>query len=60
LAGGALYSAVGAQIWNRSVGIHSVTGRPYIDYVRSGIEEHGLDTTGSPRSMATAAALDPA
>jgi ribokinase len=27
LGGGALYSAIGAQIWSDRVGVHSVTGR---------------------------------
>lgn len=45
LGGGALYSAVGAQIWNDAVAIHSVTGRPYVDYVRGGIEARGIDAS---------------
>lgn len=44
--GGALYAAIGAQIWNDRVGIHSVTGRPYLDGVRAALELHGFDTTG--------------
>jgi sugar/nucleoside kinase (ribokinase family) len=46
LGGGALYSAVGAQIWAANVGIHSVTGRPFLDVVRSAIEQRGLDKQG--------------
>lgn len=46
LGGGALYSAVGAQIWASQVGIHSVTGRPVIDAVRDAIGRRGLDTEG--------------
>src|SRR5260221_4000383 len=44
--GGALYSAVGAQIWNDHVGLHTVTGRATIDAVRAEIAARGLDTTG--------------
>jgi len=44
--GGALYAAIGAQIWSDSVGIHSVTGRPYLDEVQAALEEHGFDATG--------------
>ena len=46
LGGGALYSAVGAQVWAGQVGIHSVTGRPFIDAVRDAIGRRGLDTEG--------------
>jgi len=46
LGGGALYSAVGAQIWAAQVGIHSVTGRPFLDGVRDAIGRRGLDTAG--------------
>jgi sugar/nucleoside kinase (ribokinase family) len=46
LGGGALYSAVGAQIWTGSVGIHSVTGRQIYDEVRAEIGGHGLDVEG--------------
>ena len=46
IGGGALYSAIGARIWNDSVGIHSVTGRPHADYIRAAIDEWGIDTTG--------------
>lgn len=46
LGGGALYSAVGAQIWTANVGIHSVTGRPFLDEVRDAIERRGLDKLG--------------
>ena len=46
LGGGALYSAVGAQIWADRVGIHSATGRPFLDSVRDAIGRRGLDTEG--------------
>jgi ribokinase len=46
LGGGALYSAVGAQIWNESVGVHSVTGRLICDEVRAAISARGLDAEG--------------
>jgi sugar/nucleoside kinase (ribokinase family) len=46
LGGGALYSAIGAQIWNDDVGIHSVTGRPYLEFVKAGLELRGLDAAG--------------
>ncbi len=46
LGGGALYSAVGAQIWADHVGIHSVTGRPFLGGVRDAIGRRGLDTEG--------------
>jgi sugar/nucleoside kinase (ribokinase family) len=44
--GGSLYSAVGAQIWTASVGIHSVAGRPFLDDIRDAIGRRGLDTQG--------------
>jgi ribokinase len=46
LGGGALYSAIGAQIWNDRVGLHTVAGRPSIVKVRAEIAARGLDTTG--------------
>lgn len=46
LGGGALYSAVGAQIWIDSVGIHSVTGKKYLAGALSDIATRGLDSTG--------------
>jgi sugar/nucleoside kinase (ribokinase family) len=46
LGGGALYSAVGAQIWNDRVGLHSVTGQNFADRVRTRIAERGLATEG--------------
>ena len=46
LGGGALYSAVGAQIWNDRVGIHSMTGQPSLDTVRAAIAGRGLDVDG--------------
>jgi ribokinase len=44
--GGALYSAVGAQIWGPSVGIHAVAGRPSIDAMKKVIAERGIDVEG--------------
>ena len=46
LGGGALYSAVGAQIWANHVGLHSVTGQSILDSVRDAIGRRGLDTRG--------------
>jgi sugar/nucleoside kinase (ribokinase family) len=46
LGGGALYSAVGAQIWSDSVGVHSVTGRAVYEDVRAQIAARGLDGEG--------------
>jgi sugar/nucleoside kinase (ribokinase family) len=46
LGGGALYSAVGAQIWSDSGGIHSVTGREVYDDMRARIASRGLDSEG--------------
>ncbi len=46
LGGGALYSAVGAQIWGRRVGIHSAAGAAYLDYTRGTMAEQELDVEG--------------
>lgn len=46
VGGGALYSAIGARIWNDRVGLHSVIGRPYRADVCDAIERYGLDTAG--------------
>ena len=46
LGGGALYSAIGAQIWGPRVGIHSVAGRPTADAVREAIRRRDLDAEG--------------
>jgi ribokinase len=46
LGGGALYSAVGAAIWNDRVGVHSVTGQKYLDDVVARIDAFGLATLG--------------
>ena len=46
LGGGALYSAIGAQIWSDSVGVHSVTGRDVSEDVRTRIASRGLDGEG--------------
>lgn len=48
--GGALYSAIGAHMWNEHVGIHSVAGRPYYDETLSQIEARGIDATAIARS----------
>lgn len=48
--GGALYSAVGAHIWNPRVGIHSVAGKPYYEETLSQIEARGIDATSIGRS----------
>ncbi len=44
--GGALYSAIGAQIWNPSVGIHAPAGRPHADESRRAIAARGIDVAG--------------
>jgi sugar/nucleoside kinase (ribokinase family) len=46
LGGGALYSAIGAQIWGKQVGIHSVTGRQTLDQTCAAIRARGLDAEG--------------
>ena len=46
LGGGALYSAVGAQIWSDRVGVHSVTGRAIYEDVQAQIAARGLDGEG--------------
>jgi sugar/nucleoside kinase (ribokinase family) len=46
IGGGALYSAIGAQIWSDNVGVHSVTGREVYGDVRTQIEARGLDCEG--------------
>ncbi len=46
IGGGALYSAIGAQIWHDRVGIHSVTGAKYLKNVTNKIRERGLDVVG--------------
>jgi sugar/nucleoside kinase (ribokinase family) len=46
IGGGALYSAIGARIWNDHVGIHSVAGQKYIESVTSQIAQSGLDVAG--------------
>ncbi|MDQ3396673.1 MAG: carbohydrate kinase family protein [Deinococcota bacterium] len=44
--GGALYSAVGASIWEGEVGIHATTGSVDFADVRSAIGQYGIDTEG--------------
>jgi ribokinase len=46
LGGGALYSAVGARIWNDRVGIHAVAGTAHHADVVRGIAARGLDASG--------------
>ena len=46
LGGGALYSAIGAQVWSDRVGIHSVTGREIYEDVQARIASRGLDGEG--------------
>ncbi len=46
LGGGALYSAIGAQIWSDRVGVHSVAGRDVCEDVRARIAVRGLDSEG--------------
>jgi sugar/nucleoside kinase (ribokinase family) len=46
LGGGALYSAIGAQIWTPDVGIHAVTGRRHVETVRRAIAARGIDARG--------------
>ena len=46
IGGGALYSAIGAQIWGSQVGIHSITGQPFLEAVRAEIDARGIDTAG--------------
>lgn len=48
--GGALYSAVGAHMWNPHVGIHSVAGRPYFDETLAQIEASGINASSIGRS----------
>lgn len=48
--GGALYSAVGANMWNPHVAIHSVAGRPYYEETISQITARGIDATSIGRS----------
>jgi ribokinase len=46
VGGGSLYSAIGAQIWNESVGIHSVAGVGTIGLTVPHIAERGIDVRG--------------
>jgi sugar/nucleoside kinase (ribokinase family) len=46
LGGGALYSAVGARIWVKEVGVHSVTGEVHLTMAKSAIRAAGLDASG--------------
>jgi ribokinase len=43
--GGALYSAIGARIWNESVGLHSVAGKPHVEDTRRRVAERGIDAS---------------
>ncbi len=49
LGGGALYSAVGAQVFADRVGIHSVCGAPYHARALEEIGRRGLDPSGIAR-----------
>lgn len=44
--GGALYSAIGAQMWADRVGIHSVTGNSILNDICAAIGRRDLDTAG--------------
>ncbi len=46
LGGGALFSAVGAQVWGHAVGIHSCSGGDFPDAHRRIIEAAGIDLAG--------------
>lgn len=46
VGGGALYSAVGARLWNDDVGVHSVTGEAVFADVIARIRDAGLDAGG--------------
>ena len=46
VGGGALYSAVGAQIFADHVGIQSICGRPFFERVTAKIKARGLDAEG--------------
>jgi sugar/nucleoside kinase (ribokinase family) len=43
--GGALYAAIGARIWNESVGLHSVAGKPHAEETRRRVIERGIDAS---------------
>ena len=45
VGGGALYSAVGAKLWDSDVGIHAVCGRESWDFVEPAIAAYGIDTS---------------
>lgn len=44
--GGALYSAIGAGIWENDVGVHATTGSVDFVEVRTAIGQYGIDTRG--------------
>ena len=46
VGGGVLYSAVGAKLWEREVGIHAVCGRESWDLVLPAIAAYGIETSG--------------
>ena len=52
LGGGALYSAIGAQIWSDRVGVHSVSGREVYEDVGPGSPRAGSTARASAQSMA--------
>jgi sugar/nucleoside kinase (ribokinase family) len=45
VGGGVLYSAVGAKLWERDVGIHAVCGRESWNFVEPAIAAYGIDTS---------------
>lgn len=49
VGGGALYSAVGAQIFADAVGVHAPCGRPHFERVTADIAARGLDAQGIER-----------
>ncbi len=46
VGGGCLYSAIGAQIWDMNVGIHSVAGEVFFHRIIREIKDRGVDATG--------------
>lgn len=45
VGGGALYSAVGAKLWERDVGIHAVCGREHQSVIEPAIAAYDIDTS---------------
>jgi sugar/nucleoside kinase (ribokinase family) len=46
IGGGSLFSAIGARIWDVSVGIHAITGGEFFRATIQNIAARGIDTTG--------------